>query len=183
MLIGPSGAGKSTLLRCLNGLVRPTRGDVFAEGVGSIFASGRALRLHRRRAGMVFQQHHQIGRLTALQNVLLGRLAEHGFLRSLLPPPRADRLLALVALERVGLLDRALDRADRLSGGQQQRVGIARAMAQGLRVVLADETVASLDPAAAEKVLTDLRRICRDVLAGRAPRNALNRPTPTESAC
>jgi phosphonate transport system ATP-binding protein len=162
VLLGPSGAGKSTLLRCLNGLVRPTGGDVTAAGIGSIFASRAALRRHRGMTGMVFQQHHLIGRLSALENVLTGRLGAHSLLRTLLPLPRADRLIALAALERVGLADRALTRADQLSGGQQQRVGIARAMAQQPRLILADEPVASLDPATAERVLGDLHRICRE---------------------
>lgn len=162
VLLGPSGAGKSTLLRCMNGLVRPTHGDVTVEGSGSIFSNRKQLRDHRRRTGMIFQQHHLIGRLTALQNALMGRIGKHGLLRSLLPLPRADRLVALESLERVGLLDRALDRADVLSGGQQQRVGIARAMAQRPAIILADEPVASLDPATAEKVLADLHRICRE---------------------
>ena len=162
VLLGPSGAGKSTLLRCMNGLVRPSQGDVTAEGRGSIFQSREALRDHHRRTGMIFQQHHLIGRLSALQNVLLGRLAAHSALRSVFPLPKADRLIALQALERVGLLDRALDRADQLSGGQQQRVGIARAMAQRPDIILADEPVASLDPVTGEKVLADLHRICRE---------------------
>ncbi len=161
VLIGASGAGKSTLLRCLNGLVRPTDGDV-SDSAGSIFASARALRQHRCRTGMIFQQHHLIGRLTALQNVLMGRLSAHGFFRSLFPLPRAEREFGLTTLDRVGLLERALDRADQLSGGQQQRVGIARAMAQRPGIVLADEPVASLDPASAERVLSDLHRICRE---------------------
>lgn len=162
VLLGMSGAGKSTLLRTLNGLVRPTRGDVTIQGRGSIFSSGRALRAHRRRTGMVFQQHHLIGRLSALENVLIGRLAMHATLRTLMPLPRADRIIALEALERVGLADRALHRADQLSGGQQQRVGIARAKAQQPEIMLADEPVASLDPATALKVLEDLHRICRE---------------------
>lgn len=162
VLLGPSGAGKSTLLRCLNGLIRPTRGDVQVEGFGSIFASRRRLREHRRRTGMIFQQHHLIGRLTALQNVLLGRLGHHDLPGSLLPFSRADRLIALAALDRVGLIDRALERADRLSGGQQQRVGIARAMAQKPTILLADEPIASLDPASAQSVLSDLCRICKE---------------------
>jgi phosphonate transport system ATP-binding protein len=162
VLLGPSGAGKSTLLRCMNGLVKPTQGDVIVEGRGSIFKSGRALREHRLRTGMIFQQHHLIGRLSALQNVLLGRVAAHGALRSMFPLPRADRLVALQSLDRVGLVDRALDRADELSGGQQQRIGIARAMAQRPQIVLADEPVASLDPTTGEKVLADLHRICRE---------------------
>jgi phosphonate transport system ATP-binding protein len=161
VLLGPSGAGKSTLLRCMNGLVTPTGGDVTDER-GSIFRSNRALRDHRRRTGMIFQQHHLIGRLSALQNILLARVAAHHMLRSLLALPRTDRRIALQALERVGLLERALDRADQLSGGEQQRVGIARAMAQRPQLVLADEPVASLDPASGEKVLVNLHRICRE---------------------
>ena len=162
VLLGTSGAGKSTLLRCLNGLVRPTRGDVQVEGRGSIFRSTRTLREHRRHTGMVFQQHHLIGRMTALENVLTGRLAAHGTLRTLLPLPRADRILALEALARVGLAERALHRADQLSGGQQQRVGIARAITQRPEIILADEPVASLDPETSVKVLGDLHRICRE---------------------
>lgn len=162
VLLGPSGAGKSTLLRCLNGLVRPTRGDVSTDEGRSIFASSRTLRAHRQRTGMIFQQHHLIDRMSALQNVLTGRLSYYGSLRSVLPYGKADRLIALEALERVGLLDRALHRADNLSGGQQQRVGIARALAQKPSIILADEPVASLDPETSVKVLSDLHRICRE---------------------
>ena len=120
------------------------------------------LRAHRQRTGMVFQQHHLIGRMTALQNVLIGRLGFHGILASIIPLTRADRVLALEALDRVGLLDRALHRADQLSGGEQQRVGIARAMAQKPEILLADEPIASLDPSSAVNVLADMRRICRE---------------------
>jgi phosphonate transport system ATP-binding protein len=146
----------------VNGLVRPTQGDVAVAGLGSIFRDRRTLREHRRRTGMIFQQHHLIGRRTALQNVMLGRISAHHTLRSVFALPRADRVLALQSLERVGLLERALDRADELSGGQQQRIGIARAMAQQPQIVLADEPVASLDPATGERVLADLHRICRE---------------------
>lgn len=162
VLLGKSGAGKSTLLRCFNGLVQPTSGDIRVEAFGSIFANRAALREHRRRTGMVFQQHHLIGRLNALENVLMGRLSRHGGLRTLLPFGRTDRIAALEVLDRVGLADRALTRADQLSGGQQQRVGIARAMAQQPTLMLADEPVASLDPATAVQVLGDLHRICRE---------------------
>jgi phosphonate transport system ATP-binding protein len=162
VLLGASGAGKSTFLRCLNGLVRPSTGDVIRDGAGSIYASARTLRQHRTTTGMVFQQHHLIGRLSVLQNVLIGRLGARRSLSSILPASHSDRHVALAAIDRVGLLDRALDRADTLSGGQQQRVGIARAMAQKPRLVLADEPVASLDPATAENVLADLHRICRE---------------------
>jgi phosphonate transport system ATP-binding protein len=162
VLLGPSGAGKSTLLRSLNGLVSPTEGKVLDEEGGDILASKRSLRRHRQRTGMIFQQHHLIGRLSALQNVLTGRLAFHSTMRSMFPLPLADRLAALEALERVGLMDRALHRADELSGGQQQRVGIARALAQHPRIILADEPVASLDPATADRVLAQLHEICRE---------------------
>ena len=161
VLLGASGAGKSTLLRCLNGLVRPSAGRVVAADAGDI-ARGAALRLHRRRTGMVFQQHQLIGRVSVLGNVLTGRLGYHAWARTLLPFGRAERLLALAALERVGLLDYALRRADQLSGGQQQRVGIARALVQQPRLILADEPVASLDPATAERVLALLAVICRE---------------------
>src|SRR5262245_51046041 len=160
VLLGLSGAGKSTVLRCLNGLVTPTAGRVIAEGIGDLAQPG-VLRQHRRRSAMVFQQHQLIGRLSALRNVLTGRLAYHGGLQSILPLPRTDYLIALECLERVGLLDRALDRVDTLSGGGQQRVGIARALAQRPRLILADEPVASLDPTTALHVLGLLHAICK----------------------
>jgi phosphonate transport system ATP-binding protein len=161
VLLGISGAGKSTLLRCMNGLTRPTSGSVEADDLGPL-AGSRVLRLHRRRTGMIFQHHNLIGRHTALQNVLVGRLGHHSTWRTLLPLPESERRLALECLERVGLLDKALQRAETLSGGEQQRVGIARALAQKPRLVLADEPVASLDPATAERVLELLRGVCRE---------------------
>lgn len=160
VLLGASGAGKSTLLRTLNGLVRPSAGSVSAVGIGDLAARG-ALRRHRRQTGMVFQQHHLIGRLSVLQNVLMGRLGYHRSLATLLPWPRREKALALAAIERVGLLDHALQRADQLSGGQQQRVGVARALVQAPRTLLADEPVASLDPATAERLLALIHHICK----------------------
>ena len=161
VVLGVSGAGKSTLLRCVNWLVKPTTGRVVAEGLGDI-SQPKVLRKHRRCTAMIFQQHQLIRRHTVLQNVLMGRLAYHSTLRSLLPLPKKERYLALDCLERVGLLDKALTPVYALSGGQQQRVGIARALAQQPRFILADEPVASLDPASARKVLSELRRICRE---------------------
>lgn len=160
VLLGPSGSGKSTLLRCLNGLVALTEGHLSAEGLADL-GSASDLREHRRRTALVFQQHHLIGRLRALDNVLTGRLAFHTPLRTLLPLPLADKRIALEALSRVGLLDHALERADKLSGGQQQRVGIARALAQQPRLLLADEPVASLDPVTALRVLEMIHGICK----------------------
>lgn len=159
-LIGASGAGKSTLLRCLNLLNRPTTGSISVAGLGRL--NGRVvLREHRRRTAMIFQQHQLIGRHSALQNVLVGRLGYHFPLRGLLPLPAGDQRLALECLERVGLLGKAFDRVDKLSGGQQQRVGIARALVQQPRIILADEPVASLDPATCQSILSLLRRICK----------------------
>jgi phosphonate transport system ATP-binding protein len=160
VLLGPSGAGKSTLLRALNGLVPATDGRVQVAGIGGITTRA-MLRRHRQRCAMVFQQHQLIGRLTTLKNVLTGRLAYHTTLRSFWPLPIADKRIALDCLDRVGLLDCALKRVDELSGGQQQRVGIARAIAQQPSILLADEPVASLDPATSVKVLGLIHSICK----------------------
>jgi phosphonate transport system ATP-binding protein len=160
VLLGASGAGKSTLLRSLNGLVKPSAGHVVATGIGDLSDSVH-LRHHRRQTGMVFQQHHLIGRQSVLANVLMGRLGYHTALATLAPWSRLEKEGALAALDRVGLIDKALFRADQLSGGQQQRVGIARALVQQPKVLLADEPVASLDPATAERLLDLLHSICR----------------------
>ena len=159
VLLGPSGAGKSTLLRALNHLVKPTEGKVLTYDLGEIY-SPNVVRRHRLRTGMIFQQHQLIERMTALQNVLLSRIGNYSFVRSLFPLPPKERNWALECLDRVGLLEKALQRCDTLSGGQQQRVGIARAIAQRPDIILADEPVASLDPASSEVVLGMLRDIC-----------------------
>jgi phosphonate transport system ATP-binding protein len=160
VLLGASGAGKSTLLRSLNGLVQPTAGRIVCRKLGDIF-DRRRLRAHRRRTGMIFQQHQLIGRTTVLANVMTGRLGYHAGLRTLMPMPEREKQLALEAIERVGLIEYALRRADQLSGGQQQRVGIARALVQEPALILADEPVASLDPATADRVLGLLHSICK----------------------
>jgi phosphonate transport system ATP-binding protein len=161
VLLGASGAGKSTLLRSLNGLVTSSAGDISISDVHGNLSQSRVLREHRRKTGMVFQQHHLIGRQSVMANVLMGRVATRRGLGSLLPWGKEDKLLALAAIDRVGLLSKALTRADALSGGQQQRVGIARALIQQPRLMLADEPVASLDPVTAESVLTLLHDICK----------------------
>ena len=160
VLLGASGAGKSTLLRAINLLTPPSEGEVWIAG--ERVSHGPALRRHRRNTAMIFQQHHLIKRHSALRNTLAGRLGYYSSLRSFWPMGRQDRELALRCLDRVGLLDKALARADHLSGGQQQRVGIARALAQQPRILLADEPVASLDPSNAEQVMALLQRICRE---------------------
>lgn len=163
-VLGPSGAGKSTLLRTINGMVHPTEGSLRVNGVSVAALGGRGLRRMRRDAGMIFQQFNLVGRLTALQNVLAGRLAHTGGpVRSLLSHVRwftnSDRSIAMEALDDLGLAHKAHERASQLSGGEQQRVAIARLVAQRPRIVLADEPIASLDPASAERVMQSLRQI------------------------
>ena len=158
-LLGQSGAGKSTLLRAMNGLVPLSEGEIRLAAIGRVGTPADWRQL-RRTVAMVFQQHQLIGRCTALANVLTGRLSAHSPIRTLLPLPRADHLIAMESLEKVGLADHALKRCDQLSGGQQQRVGIARALAQRPRLLLADEPVASLDPNTAAEVLTLIRGVC-----------------------
>lgn len=162
-LLGPSGAGKSTLFRCVTRLVAPDTGVVRVLGRDMSALDGQELRLARRDVGLIFQQFNLIGRLSAMDNVLAGRMGHASTLRVMLRQfTRADRQLALAALDRVGLLERAGQRADSLSGGQQQRVAIARVLAQQARLLLADEPVSSLDPQSAENVLGILRNIARE---------------------
>lgn len=156
-VIGPSGAGKSTLFRLINGLEEPSTGRVNL-GEGSSSATGDL----RGRVGTVFQHYNLVGRLSVMTNVLTGRLHQRSWLGSMFYLFRNDDYeVAAKALDRVGLLDRAWDRADKLSGGQQQRVGIARALAQQSKVLLADEPVSSLDPANSEQIMAILSDLSR----------------------
>lgn len=161
VLLGPSGAGKSTLLRTCNLLTTPSTGHVDAAGVGHVHTQ-RQHRQLRLMTGFIFQQHQLILRQSVLTNVLNGRVGMRPLWAGLLPAPKADLEDALRCLARVGLEDYAFTRAGSLSGGQQQRVGIARALMQNPRILLADEPVASLDPARAEEVLSLLHTICRE---------------------
>ncbi len=161
VLLGPSGAGKSTLLRTLNLLTRPSAGYIVTSA-GQQLKSSRDIRAHRRDTAMIFQQHQLIGRLSALRNVLMARLGRHSVWSSLAGFSRAEKHLALEALRRVGLFDKALTRCDSLSGGQQQRVGIARALTQEPKLILADEPIASLDPASSDRIMNILRDVCRE---------------------
>ena len=162
-LIGSSGAGKSTLLRCLNGLVAPTAGEVEVDGIAVTAAEPASLRMVRSRVGFVFQQFNLLRRLTVLDNAVLGRLPHASRWRSLLGWFAAlDVERARATLARVGLADLAGRRVDTLSGGQQQRVAIARALVQAPAVILADEPMASLDPALSHTVMELLRRINRE---------------------
>ncbi len=162
VLIGLSGSGKSTLLRCINRLVEPTAGQILFGDVDVTAADARALRRVRRRIGMIFQQFNLVRRTSVVQNVLAGRLGYLPTWRSVSGHFTADVLdLAYRKLDRVGILGKALDRADALSGGQQQRVGIARALMQQPELILADEPVASLDPATSHSVMKYLEEINR----------------------
>ena len=159
-VLGKSGSGKSTLLRCINRLVEPTEGSIFLGDDEITGASPSALRLLRREIGLVFQQYNLVNRLTAWTNVMtgdLGILPSWMGLAGYFPRVSIDR--AKVHLERVGLADKANSRADKLSGGQQQRVGIARALTQEPRLILADEPVSSLDPVSAKTIMDLLREI------------------------
>ncbi|WP_052852588.1 phosphonate ABC transporter ATP-binding protein [Streptomyces avicenniae] len=161
VLLGLSGSGKSTLLRCLNGLLPASSGEIEVLGVRVDRARPGELRALRTRVGFVFQQFHLVGRLSCLENVLVGGLGRLRGPRYGVPTyPRAMRREALDHLERVGLADRAFQRADTLSGGQQQRVAIARTLMQRPALLLADEPVASLDPENARVVMDLLVQVC-----------------------
>ncbi|MEP7289710.1 MAG: phosphonate ABC transporter ATP-binding protein [Chloroflexota bacterium] len=159
-IIGLSGSGKSTLLRCINRLVEPTSGDIWLDDVNITKAKRPELRTVRRRIGMIFQQFNLVNRSSVIANVLAGRLGYVPPLYSLINYfPRADYDRAHKALARVGIADKANNRADELSGGQQQRVGIARALMQSPTIILADEPVASLDPVLAHSILGYLEQL------------------------
>lgn len=163
VVIGLSGSGKSTLLRCINRLIEPTEGQIVWDGVDITRLSGDELRRVRRKIGMIFQQFNLVKRSSVLTNVLSGRLGYVNPWRSAVGRfPKNDVEKALSCLDRVGILDQAYKRADELSGGQQQRVGIARALMQDPRLLLADEPVASLDPATSHSILRYVEELNRD---------------------
>jgi phosphonate transport system ATP-binding protein len=153
-IIGPSGTGKSTLLRCINRLIDPTAGEINFDQADLCKAKGQQLRQLRRQVGMVFQEYNLVERLTVIENVLTGRLgymsAWQAWRRKFSPK---DINTAFELLDAVGLTEHAKKRADSLSGGQRQRVGIARAVMQDPRILLADEPTSSLDPKTAVEIM------------------------------
>ena len=162
-VIGLSGSGKSTLLRCINRLVEPTSGQVQWGDLDITAAPQEDLRRIRRRIGMVFQHFNLVHRSSVLTNVLAGRLGYVNPAWSLVNRfPAADVEKAMRQLERVGIADKARQRADELSGGQQQRVGVARALMQDPEIILADEPVASLDPVLAHSLMQHLEKINKE---------------------
>lgn len=163
VIIGLSGSGKSTLLRCINRLIEPSEGTITWNGIDVTHANDEELRLIRRKIGMVFQHFNLVKRSNVITNVLSGRLGYANPVWSFLNYfPSQDRQKALEKLDRVGIRDKAYNRADALSGGQQQRVGIARALMQEPELMLADEPVASLDPATSHSVMDYLQALNKE---------------------
>ena len=164
-LIGASGSGKSTLIRHVAGLIQADRESCCKVTVGNrpVQCNGKLTsesRDIRRDVGVIFQQFNLVNRLSVLTNVLTGVLGRIPALRGTLGLfTRDERIAAMRALARVGIAETARQRASTLSGGQQQRAAIARAMVQGAQIVLADEPIASLDPASAKRVMETLSEI------------------------
>jgi phosphonate transport system ATP-binding protein len=162
-VIGLSGSGKSTLLRCINRLIEPTSGKITWNGLDITAAKGKEIRMIRRQIGMVFQQFNLVKRSSVYTNVLAGRLGYVDTLPSLLQIfSKEDHARVLRNLEQLDLSEKAHVRADSLSGGQQQRVGIARALMQDPKMILADEPVASLDPVLAHSILKYLEQLNKE---------------------
>lgn len=165
-LVGPSGVGKSTLLKCINHLIRPTKGDIKVFGESIMTADRSELRSIRTKIGVIFQQFNLFDRQKVINNVLLGRLGYISSLRGLLFFPKlvyseSDYEMARNVLDEVGLKEYAEKRVFNLSGGQKQRVAIARALVQQPKIILADEPVSSLDPYLAKEVMSLLVSVSR----------------------
>ena len=159
-IIGLSGAGKSTLLRTINRMHDITDGELIVNGENVNDLKGKSLRKFRRHIGMVFQSFNLVTRTTVINNVLTSRVPDMPFYKSMIGVfSKEDKVIALEALDKVGILDKAYVRADQLSGGRQQRVALARTLAQKPEIILADEPVAALDPITATQVMDDFKRI------------------------
>ncbi len=162
-IIGLSGAGKSTLIRTVNRMIDVTEGRVIVDGLDVTSLRGKALRRFRRRIGMIFQSFNLVPRATAVRNVLTSMVPDmNPFAAFLGIFSRDQKLAALQALDKVGILDKAYTRCDQLSGGQQQRVALARTLNQNPKIILADEPVAALDPVTARQVMGDFKGINRE---------------------
>ena len=163
-IIGRSGAGKSTLLRVVNRMHQITGGALTVNGTDVRGLKGKSLRRFRRGIGMVFQSFNLVTRTTVIRNVLCACVPDMPFWRVLMGAfRRRDKITALEALDKMGILDKAYIRADQLSGGQQQRVALARTLAQNPKIILADEPVAALDPVTARQVMQDFVRINQEM--------------------
>ena len=159
-ILGPSGSGKTTLLRSINGLESIEKGKIFfdKEQLDKTY-----LPVIRKKTGMIFQDFNLVNNLSSINNVLTGLLnSSSKFLSMFYLFTKEQKLEALKALETVGLLNKAYNRVDELSGGQRQRVGIARAIIKKPLLLLADEPIASLDPKAANLIMSLLKRINKE---------------------
>lgn len=157
-IIGLSGAGKSTLLRTINRMHDITEGKLTVDGTDVMQLKGKELRRFRRKIGMIFQSFNLVTRTKVINNVLMAKVPDLSFIRALFGIyPKDDKLAALEALDKVGILDKAFVRADQLSGGQQQRVAIARAIASKPAILLADEPTGNLDSVTSQDVLSLLK--------------------------
>lgn len=163
-IIGLSGAGKSTLIRTINKMHDFTDGTLEVNGQSVKDLKGKELRHFRRKIGMVFQSFNLITRTSVIKNVLTSRVPDLSPIKSLFGIySKEDKIAALEALDKVGILDKAYFRTDKLSGGQQQRVALARTLAQNPEIILADEPVAALDPVTAKEVMNDFKRINKEM--------------------
>ncbi len=163
VVIGLSGSGKSTMLRCINRLIDPTEGEILWDGVDIAKLEGTELRQMRRKIGMIFQHFNLVRRSSVLTNVLSGRLGYTPSWNSVMGRFSAeDKQKAFDAIKRLGIEDQTYKRASELSGGQQQRVGVARALMQEPKIILADEPVASLDPVLAHSIMQYLEMLNKE---------------------
>ncbi len=163
-IIGLSGAGKSTLLRTVNRMHDISDGNLTVNNEEVNNLKGKDLRRFRRKVGMVFQSFNLVTRTTVINNVLTSRVPDMPLWKSIIGLySKEDKVIALEALDKVGILDKAYVRADQLSGGQQQRVALARTLAQNPEIILADEPVAALDPVTATQVMDDFKRINKEL--------------------
>ncbi|MBE4906439.1 phosphonate ABC transporter ATP-binding protein [Bacillus luteolus] len=163
-VIGLSGAGKSTLIRCINRMHEITGGKLIVDNVDVTTLKGKQIRQLRRRIGMIFQSFNLVTRTSVIKNVLVSFVPDNPFWRRLTGVfTKEQKIKALEALDKVGILDKAYVRVDQLSGGQQQRVALARTLAQNPDIILADEPIASLDPVTSRIVMNDFKKINKEL--------------------
>ena len=163
-IIGLSGAGKSTLIRTINRMIDITSGKLTVNGKELNNLKGKELSKFRRKIGMIFDSFNLVTRTSVIKNVLTAKVPDIPFVRSAFSIfTKDEKLQALEALDKVGIVEKAFIRADQLSGGQQQRVALARTLAQNPEIILADEPVAALDPITARRVMEDFRKINKEM--------------------
>ncbi|MBR3839738.1 MAG: phosphonate ABC transporter ATP-binding protein [Erysipelotrichales bacterium] len=163
-IIGLSGAGKSTLIRTINRMHDISEGTLTVDGTDVMTLKGKELRRFRRKIGMIFQSFNLVTRSTVINNVLTSMVPDMPWYKTLLGIfSKEQKIAALEAIDKVGILDKAYTRCDQLSGGQQQRVALARTLNQNPSIILADEPVAALDPITARLVMGDFKRINKEM--------------------